>query len=482
MAIRLCGNNFRSQAMVCVSVLVLGLCAGQLAASSTLMRLALSTGAVVVACAVALHVPRAALYLLAVWLVIVGTVRRLTTGLVGAAPTADPLLAIAPIAVATIAFLACRGGLRVATRLTTAVVILIALLAASALNPLQGGLTVGLSGAAVVVMPMLAFFVGRALTEQVLARLLRIVAFMSIPAAGYGLFQTFVRFPVWDQRWIDTQGYTALNVGGVIRPFGSFASGQEYGLYCAIGLVIVVSFSQRRNLVWALPLSALLAGAVWYESSRTIVVFLALALAIVGAARAGWPLWRGAVATALVLISVPWVVGQLAADRPRPGQGAVLQDHQVAGLSDPFGKESTLPFHLDLAASGIGSIVRNPLGTGVGAVTGAGKKFGGASAGTEVDIGNAAVAGGILGLGMYLVVAVMGFRRVYAIAARRRDGIALAALGILVVPGLQWLNGGLYSITWLPWLMLGWSDNPRTAVELTPLMAGARVEELEPST
>lgn len=462
-----------------VVVVGCGVVAGTLASSPTMSRIALGAGGVAVAAAFALRSPRATLYLLAGWLVVLGTVRRLTTGFVGIGPSLDPLLAIGPLAFAVLAFLAFRAGAFAApTRLTRAVVVLTVVLAASALNPLQGGLPVGLGGAAAVVIPMLAFFVGRSwVHEETLSRLLGLIAALSVPAAAYGLYQAFFRFPSWDQRWIDNQGYAALNVGGVIRPFGSFASGQEFGLYCAIGLLIVVAFCRRTTVIWFLPVTALLVTAVWYESSRTIIVFLVLAVALTAAARLGWSPVRGLAATLLVLACLPWMVGRLT---PAPGSQdsrRVLQEHQVAGLRDPFGERSTLPVHIELAGRGVASVVRNPLGSGVGAVTGAAGKFGGSVAGTEVDIGNAGVAGGVLGLAAYLTVLVLGVRRVYGLAAARRDGIALASLGILVVPGLQWLNGGLYAVIWLPWLVLGWADRP--GHNLAAVDAAPRIDEME---
>ena len=44
---------------------------------------------------------------------------------------------------------------------------------------------------------------------------------------------------------------------------------------------------------------------------------------------------------------------------------------------------------------------------------------------------------------------------------RRRDGLALAALGVVTLTALQWLNGGQYAVAVLPWLVLGWADRPR---------------------
>ena len=46
----------------------------------------------------------------------------------------------------------------------------------------------------------------------------------------------------------------------------------------------------------------------------------------------------------------------------------------------------------------------------------------------------------------------------YGLAARRRDPLSIAVLGVAAVTLFQWLNGDLYSVAWLFWLTLGWAD------------------------
>jgi hypothetical protein len=308
---------------------------------------------------------------------------------------------------------------------------------------------------------MFAFVVGRTLvSDQTFARILHVVAGLAIPAAAYGLYQVFDRFPSWDQQWIDRQlTFHALNVGGSIRPFGSFASGQEFGLYAAVGLAILVAFAfaRRSRWLWMSAPIALLGSAIWYESSRTIVVLMAFALVLTAATRIGWPLRRSLITAFIVLATLPWIANHSLPTR-FGGATSSLQAHQAAGLTDPFGNQSTLPFHITTVGKGIQQAVTNPLGRGIGAVTGAASKFGTTAAGTEFDVGNVSIAGGLLGLIAYLAVVTSGFARASALARIRRDALAMAALSVIAVTLLQWLNGGLYAIGWLPWLALGWID------------------------
>lgn len=450
-------------ALVASMVVAVATAAGLLLTSPASVRIGVALGISVLAGVVALRKSRLVLYALPIWLVGLGTLRRLTSGLEDVAPTTDALLAIGPVAFVLLGGLAISdGALNHRTPLTTATVGLIGLLALSALNPRQGGLTVGFAGAAVVVAPMLAFLVGRSLvTDRTMAVLLGLVAGLAIPAAAYGLFQTFVGFPSWDERWIDTLGYTALNVGGAIRPFGSFASGQEFGTFSAIGLIVVLANGHRLRWAWGLPAIGLLASAVWYESARGVLVSTIAAVGVVLCARAGWSMRRTAAVGLALLGALPWISSQVLPNRFGDDAGSRLASHQVEGLTDPFGGDSTLPGHIDRAVGGVGAAFRDPLGSGVGSITGAAEKFGGTAAGTEVDIGNIGVAVGLPGLLTFLIVVALSMIRSYKSAIVRRDPMAIAAVGILVVTLFQWLNGGMYSVIWLPWMILGWIDGQR---------------------
>jgi hypothetical protein len=138
---------------------------------------------------------------------------------------------------------------------------------------------------------------------------------------------------------------------------------------------------------------------------------------------------------------------------------SALTTHLVSGLADPTGQQSTLPGHLSRVESGIAAGFSEPIGFGTGSITLAASHLGNASLlGTEFDPSNAAVAFGFVGLLLYLLVAGRSLRTVYRLAARRRDALSIAVLGVAAVTLFQWLNGDLYSVAWLFWLTLGWAD------------------------
>ena len=447
--------------MVWFPVMVL---AGTFAAADGTLRLFAAAGIVLVMSAIAITDPVRGLVVLAVWLVTVGTVRRLFTGLDGVTATADPFLMVAPLVFIVLGLVALNAGaLRHRSLLTNCVLALTAVLALSALNPFGSDIFGGLIAIALIVTPMLAFLVGRSLVDRSqLRRLLVTVAVLGVPAAIYGLVQAAVGFPSWDQRWIDVQGYIALFVAdGVARPFGTFASGNAFATFVAVALVIAVAGLDRVRLAIIAPAASIMAAAVWYSGIRTVLVLLVAALGLMLAARAGWGPVRAVVLGVLAVAAIPLAVNFIAPDALSSDATGILAARQISGLSDPFGADSTLTSHLDLLGRGVRTAFSEPLGLGIGAVTG-GARFGGVNAGTETDLGDAGVAAGILGLGLYLAVAITGLSRTYRIAARTRGVVELAAVGILIVSFQHWLTGGMASVTWLTWLVLGWVDRQTT--------------------
>ena len=442
---------------------------GALLAASVSLHVLLALAVCPLVFAVVWMSPRSTILGLAFWLIALGMVRRLV-GSGSSAGLGDPLLLVGP-AVLVLLFLVAsgRGALRQRSRLANVIGLLSLLVLVEALNPFQGGLLVGLAGLLFMLVPMLAFWVGRSLLDDVtLRRLFRLVAVLSVVSAIYGLIQQFVGFPSWDERWITSSGYVALNVGnGVTRAFGNFSSAQEYAAFLSVGLVILVtSLPKVRRVLLPLALGAI--GLVGYAlvlaSVRTSLVLTAAALGSMAAARVrlrpGIALLAGALAVVALGVGLSYVsVSSQTATSAAANPAGTLLQHDISGITNPTGSGSSLPGHLSETFDGVKSAFSQPIGYGTGSVTPASGHLGASAiAGTDSDLGNAGTGLGLLGFILYAVVVVLGLLCTYRLAARRRDALAFAALGLLVVMLDQWLNGDLYSVAWLVWLSLGWVD------------------------
>jgi hypothetical protein len=405
--------------------------------------------------------PRLLLPATVAWLTALGLTRRLVTEL-GSGAHLDPLLLVGPLGLALLAVSATRRGAMLGpSRLAKAVLILSLLILLGAANPLQGSILTGASSLLFVLVPTFGFWIGRVIDDRALRALFALLAALGLVVAFYGLMQTLSGFPSWDKRWIARVDLGSLDVGGVIRPFSTFSSAAEYAEYLCVAIAIWIAAAFRPRLAaFSILALALIVPALVLESSRGAAVIVLVAMGVMLGAWRRVPLTVAAVIGALLLTALSFGLRSYASAPAAGGGSATLVSHEVNGLTEPFNSQhSTLGAHLTLIGYGVREALRDPVGRGTGTVTIAGSTFGGARFGTEADPSNMAVALGIPGLLAYLVVAFLGLRVVYRNACLRRDVLSLAALGILVVTVLQWLNGGLYSVAFLPWVVLGWADS-----------------------
>jgi hypothetical protein len=436
---------------------------------SNLLQLGIVVAVAPLVVALSFRSPRAMIVALCVWLTMLGLLRRVlvTSGELNF--LGDPLLLVGPIVLLLLfATAAGKGALRDRTPLGSVVLALSLVALLEAANPLQGGITVGVAGLLLIEGPLLAFWVGRLLNNGTLLRLFRTVATLGLAVAAYGLVQNYIGFPSWDANWIQSKltskSYVALNVGHAIRAFGPFSSAQEYAVFLTLAFVLWLALGRTPSRV-PITLAALgtLSIAIFLESARGTLVTTVAALGIMFAARRGarpvGALVGGIIAIGILSIAAGHFAQSTTALVTSTNGTSALVAHQVSGLSDPFNaKTSTFNGHFSRILTGMKDGITQPLGHGTGTITAAANKFGGTSLGTEGDPSNAAEAFGLPGLILYLLIFARGLTISYRLASRRKDPQSLAVLGTLVVTLLQWLNGDLYSVTWIIWLSLGWVD------------------------
>jgi hypothetical protein len=445
--------------------IVLGLAAGPLlvgalAADANGLRLALTAAATLLLLTLGIASPRALLFALLVWVFALGSTRRIVS-LDTPRGALDPLLVVAPIGVAALLLTAVhRDGFRHRTPLSNAVLVLGALIAVSAFNPLQGSMVAGVVGAALLLTPLAGFWIGRALSDATLTTVWKFLGALALVSAGYGLVQILRDFPIWDEVWLREFGYEALAVGEATRPFSTFASSAEHVLFLAIAIVVWLAYGTKRAaLPITIPAVAFLATSLFLASTRGAVFAVLLAAGAVLFARLRVPPLLAAAGAAVIVLLVPLTAARLAPASYGSSEVGDLLAHQVEGLADPMNSEtSTLGLHLDLARDGFRFALTEPLGLGPGPITNAAMRLGGVGRSTEVDPSNIAVALGFPGLIAYVVVLSLGLARAYKVARVRNDALAFIALGTLAATLFQWFNGGFYLVAFLSWLALGWVD------------------------
>jgi hypothetical protein len=457
-------HTARSGFVIALTGAAIGLAGVAVATDPSLVRVTLAILIIVALALISLRSPQSVILLTLCFLPLLALLRRVLIPVAGWTSW-DALLMVSPIASLILAhrlFLMERRPIAkdLLSKLVLALVVLALLEVA---NPEGGGLRAGLTGLLFLAAPLIWFFVGRELANgKLVTSLVVFTVLAGAVTAAYGLLQERVGFPSWDTAWIAVNGYTALNVAGATRAFGTFSSGAEYATFVAVALilaVIAILFGRRRWLL-AVPILPLLAIALFLESSRGIIILVLLAIVTVLGLRTGRLALT--VVFAVVMAAAFWATvhffgPQLTQLAQRSGNPFVA--HQVAGLMNPFNPErSTYLLHQQLALNGLITSVNHPLGLGAAATNLAGQKLGGPSAGTEVDLTNTFVSLGPVGGLIFLAIVIMTLWRALSLGLSNRDTAALAAAGVLVLTLGQWLNGGYYAVAPLVWILIGWTN------------------------
>ena len=450
-------------------VVILTAVTGSVFAMAAGTHVALMAALIPILITVAMLSPKSLLLLLTIWMAELGLIRRLIPGGQSSSFSGDPLLIVGPAILFFLVVVAGnRGAFHSRGALAKTVLAFNVLCVFEAVNPAQGGLTVGLGGLLFVLVPMMAFWIGRSFFDDLEAEILiKVIAWLSLSAAAYGLYQVFGHFPSWDQNWIASSGYTALNVGnGVTRAFGMSASAQEYAAFLGLGLIawLALFFKAHRGAK-VLPLSAMavISYALYYEAQRTILFLTVFAIGVTIAARFRVRPLGVAICGVLAIFGLVFFAGKFTSGGTavcHEGDQQCTLAQRSNTIANPTGAGTSFSGHLTETRKGIVAGVAHPLGHGVGSTTLAAGKFNTvrSARGTEFDPGNAGTALGIFGLVLYPTMVVLAFRAAYKVATRRRDFIGIFVIGAMAVDLMQWLNGDLYSVTWLVWLFIGWAE------------------------
>lgn len=292
----------------------------------------------------------------------------------------DPIHIVTPlVTLMAFAMLLQRRKLRIfrATPLAGVVSILGLIYFLEIFNPLQGGVSVGLSGALFMLVPVAWFYFGQDMKPAFMETALRLLVVMGILTSLYGLYQLTYGFPSFEQYWIDhTEFYNSISVGNVKRALATYSSAEEWGRYIEIGGLVAFGFGACarkviRRAAWfacggALSLMLLLTGQRTAIFGLILGVFVLLML--------GARTWRGAFARLLLAVA-PVVLIAILVPAPTNDDmlshssddkmGAVLS-HSARGTLRPGEEESLQERVKNWTFLFTEVIPYRPLGIGIG--------------------------------------------------------------------------------------------------------------------
>lgn len=292
----------------------------------------------------------------------------------------DPIHIVTPlITMIAVGMVLQRRKLRMfrATPLATLVSILGLIYFLEIFNPLQGGISVGLSGALFVLVPVAWFYFGQEIRPAFMETALRLMVVLGILTSLYGLYQLAYGFPSFEQFWIDnTEFYNSIQVGNVKRALATYSSAEEWGRYIEVGALVAFGFGAcarvlLRRTLWfacggALAFMLMLTG----QRTATFGLILGVFILLMSGARS----WRGVFSRVLlalapvvliaVFVQAPTNDDMLSHDSDDK-MGAVLS-HTARGTLRP-GEEASLQERLKNWTYLFTDVIPyRPLGIGVG--------------------------------------------------------------------------------------------------------------------
>src|SRR4051812_21911164 len=394
----------------------------------------------------------------------------------------DPIHIVTPI-VTLIAFAVIlqrhRFRLFSQSQLAVPVSLLAAIYFLQIFNPIQGGLSVGLSGALFVLIPLLWFYFAEVIKPEFMLTAFRLIVVLSLITSFYGLYQLTFGFPAFEQYWIDnTDFYNSISVGTVERALATFSSAEEWGRYVEIGTLIAFGFAAQaanrtRQVAWGIC-GGILSLMLLFTGQRTAMFGLllgVLVLVVMGASTR-----RAAMARIFMLLAPALLIAVLAKaptndDMLSHGddeRAKALLSHTARGTLDPTKEDSFNERLKNWAYLATDVIPYRPLGMGLGATSIGAWRYSGSVESDLPPIDSYFISSiltcgipAVLLLVWILCKATASSWRSYRKAEpgspeARLWRIAGAIMPVLILNNMFGNTFTLYSVAPFGWLLVGW--------------------------
>lgn len=399
------------------------------------------------------------------YLVFMGDIRRMLIPSVGWSGE-DPLLLIGPVfAIIVFAYAWSSQSIKIDTPLAGWMLGLMGIMMLQMLNPRQGGLIVGVSGALFYLVPLLWYWIGR--TYATPGYLHQVLFYVVVPLGGlataFGLYQLFYGYLPYQELWVDlAAGSFLLGSEGIEKPISFFTSPTEHDNFILSALVVLIAALIHRRqyglLLFIIPMTV----TIFLGGSRgpvaKLLVTAAGLWAVVGTTTFTW-IVRGSLALLIGVVGLSWSLSSIDIDGANERVAYRFERQQQGFMGGEARGGSSALNHLNMIAHGIKQGITNPLGFGLGSTTKAAGKYGGSIGGsTEGDVGDLFRSTGLVGGVVYLIILFLIIRSAFYYWAKTRSLLALSLAGVLAVNFFLWLMGGQYAMSALIWFLIGALD------------------------
>lgn len=433
--------------------------------------------------AVSVRKPNIAMYLIIIYLPLMGLIRRIIIPIAGWG-SLDPLVLMGSVTSLLLGSywfyhrLFLQEPVANDTPIFKLVRLMVLIDMLEVINPRQGSLFVGIGGILFYIVPLFWMVASRQyMTDRWVKRIIYTTFALGIFAALYGLKQTFYGFYPFEEQWLQLSNLTSLHIGKYVRAISTLDNPQEYATYLGIAMVIgwvLILQGKILTRVFALLGSSAIGYALFMESVRTILITTAVSMGVIGILSGGTIKKRIVIGVVTVLVVATGIT--LLAKMPYSNYSLV--GHSIGGLAHPLNSQtSDAQGHAGRMFSGMWSGIKSVIGFGLGSTTTAAAKFASSNGGTEIDISNMFVSDGILGGSVYLFLMISIITKA-GITAHKRTSFNLVCLGVIISTAGQWMNGELYSSSTLLWILLGYLDKTSSSIVSNTSQSNRRLSSL----
>jgi hypothetical protein len=411
----------------------------------------------------------------------------------------DPIHIITPIVtLLAFAMLVHRRKLDIlrATPLAGLVSILALIYFLQIFNPLQGGLSVGLSGAMFQLVPVAWFYFGQTIKTSFVKTAFKVIVVLGIVTSLYGVYQLAFGFPSYEQYWIDnTEFYNSIQVGNVKRALATYSSAEEWGRYIEIGAIIAFGFvaggvSLLRRTSWFLA-GATLTVMLLLTGQRTAMFGLILGCVIL--LLLGAKTWRDVAGRVLLVLAPALLIAVLikaptdddALTHDENDRAEAIISHTARGTLRPTEEGSFQERIKNWTWFATELVPYRPLGMGLGA-TG----LGAWRWNTEIDMPpidsyfiSTVITCGLPTALLFMWILFKSSRMSWRSFRLAEPGspearvwrIAAALMPVLILNSLFGNTFTLYSVAPVGWLLIGWISAEH--LRKIPALAPAKAQE-----
>ncbi len=344
-------------------------------------------------------------------------------------------------------------------------------------NPLQGGLTVGLSGALFMIVPLAWFYFGQATKPDFLKTVFRLLVMLGLITSLYGVYQLTYGFPNFEQYWIDnTEFYNSISVGRVERALATYSSAEEWGRYIEFGAIAAFGFGAGANALlrragWIIG-GAGLSAMLLLTGQRTAM--FGLMLGVVVLLLTGARTFRGALGRLLLLLAPALLIVALAKaptnddmlDHSEDDRMGTVLSHTARGTLNPTEEGSLQERIKNWTFLATEFIPYRPLGIGLGGTSVAAWRFN-----SELDLPpidsyfiSTIITCGLPTALLFMWILLRATRMSWVSYRRAPAGssdarvwrVVVTMMPVFILNSFFGNTFTLYSVAPIGWLLIGW--------------------------